>query len=150
MKRLALYVFWEKDGIVRDYVAYYLQALKSVAQDITVIVNGSLSPEGRTRLEKLGIDILVRNNEGLDFGAWKHALLHRGWENIHGYDELVLCNCTCYGPVYPFSEMFSIMSRRVCDFWGINRQPDLPGKFLGPEQHRFPVREHIQSFFLNT
>lgn len=147
MKRLALYVFWEKDGFVRDYVSYYLKGLKSVTRDITVIVNGSLSPECRTRLEKQDIDILVRKNEGLDFGAWQHALLHKGWDKLHEYDELILCNCSCYGPVYPFSEMFDAMSSRSCDFWGINRQPALPGKFIGPPQHHFSIKEHIQSYF---
>lgn len=90
MNRLALYVFWEKDGIVRDYVTYYLNALKEVAQDIIVIVNGKLSAEGRKKLEELGADILVRENEGLDFAAWKAALEDIGWDKLSLYDELIL------------------------------------------------------------
>ena len=92
MKRLALYVFWEKDGIVRDYVTYYLNGLKEVAQDIVVIVNGKLTANGRQKLEAQGIDILVRENYGLDFAAWKAAFEYLGWDKVHSYDELILCN----------------------------------------------------------
>ncbi len=59
----------------------------------------------------------------------------------------MLCNCSCYGPVYPFSEAFDRMKERSCDFWGINRQPDLPDKLVGPAGARFPMTEHIQSYF---
>ena len=137
MKRLALYVFWEKNGIVYNYVEYYLQSLTSIAQEIVVIVNGRLSSEGRRKLEELGVVILVRENKGLDFSAWKAALEYKGWELVTQYDELILCNCSCYGPLYPFSELFDVMAKRNCDFWGINRQPKIPGKMLG----------HIQSYF---
>jgi len=147
MHRLALYVFWEKNGIVHDHVTWYLNGLKEVAQDIMVIVNGLLSANDRRKLEKLGVDILVRDNIGYDFAAWKAALNHKGWAALAKYDEIILCNCSCYGPVYPLSEMFGVMEKRTCDFWGINRQPDAPEHLVGPKDARFPMTEHIQSYF---
>ena len=43
MRRLALYVFFNKNGIVLDYVTYYLDALKKIADKVVVVVNGQLS-----------------------------------------------------------------------------------------------------------
>lgn len=146
-RRLALYVFWEKDGIVRDYVTYYLKGLQDVAQDITVIVNGKLSIESRKKLEELGVDILVRKNEGLDFAAWKEALLSKGWDEISKYDELILCNCSCYGPIYPFAETFQTMSARKCDFWGLTKHPRVDAFFV-PGDPNTRIEEHIQSYFI--
>ncbi len=137
MKRLAIYVFWEQDGIVHDYVTYYLDALKKVAEKV-VVVNGQLSKAGESTLEKLGVDFFVRENLGLDFSGWKAALEREGWDNVHSYDELILCNCSCYGPVYPFSEVFDKMEKRACDFWGLYRHPAVEGYFPA----------HLQSYFL--
>ncbi len=147
MKRLAFYVFWDKDGIVYDHVTDYLCGLKEVAQNVVLIANGLLSEDSRKKLERMGVDFLVRENRGIDFAAWKAALDRQGWNEVVKYDELILCNCTCYGPVYPFSEMFSVMEKRDCDFWGLNRQPDLPDKLIGPEEGSFPLKGHIQSYF---
>lgn len=147
MKRLALYVFWEKNGIVHDYVTYYLKGLQDVARDITVIVNGTLSVEGRKALEALGVDILVRKNEGLDFAAWQAALLALGWDTLESYDELILCNCSCYGPVYPFSEAFQTMGMRDCDFWGMTRHPQVNTRLI-PGDPNSRIEEHIQSYFM--
>lgn len=138
MTRLALYVFFHKEGILKEYVSYYLKGLKSVCSDIVVIANGELAEEAKRQLEKLSVRYLVRENVGFDFAAWKDALEYVGWDEVQQYDELVLCNCSCYGPVYPFEEMFSAMADRSCDFWGVYRHPECKG--------RFPA--HIQSYFL--
>ena len=147
MNRLALYVFYEPHGILRAYVRQYIEGLLQITPDVLLIANGGLTDESKDALDALGVRWMQRENRGLDFGAWKAGLERTGWDKVQALDELVLCNCSCYGPVYPFSEMFDVMSRTSCDFWGINRQPALPHRFLGPAQHRFPVREHIQSYF---
>jgi len=147
MKRLALYVFWEKDGIVRDYVTYYLKELKKVTGDILVIVNGKLSASGRKKLEAVATDILVRENKGIDFGAWSAGIEYLGWDKVKSYDELILTNCSCYGPVYPFQEMFKTMDKRDCDFWGITRHPEMD-IYLCAGDEKSKIIEHIQSFFL--
>ena len=147
MNRQVLYVFWEKDGIVRDYVTYYLKGLKESGCRILVIVNGKLSPEGRTKLQSVADDIFVRENKGIDFAAWQAGIKYLGWEKIRAADELILTNCSCYGPIFPFSEMFAAMDKRKCDFWGVVRHPELGNQLVnGDEKSR--ILEHIQSFFL--
>lgn len=138
MKRLALYVFFEKNGIVRHFNKFYLESLKTVSQKVVVIINGKLSVAGREQLRGLSVEILVRENIGLDFSAWKEAIEEIGYSNVSQYDELILCNCSCYGPVYSFASIFEKMSTLKCDFWGLYRHPSIEGLFP----------EHLQSYFI--
>lgn len=137
MKRLALYSFYQKAGIVSSFIFYYLEQLSKFA-DIVFSVNGILSPESRKVLEAKGYTVCCRDNIGFDFGAWKDILLSRDSLYYGQYDEIILCNCSCYGPVSPFSGIFSEMNGRACDFWGLYQHPGIKGIFP----------PHIQSYFL--
>ena len=70
MKRLSLYVFYEKNGRLRDSDKYYLKGLKAVSEP-AVIVNGHISEDGLEFLNREGYSVLCRNNIGFDFAAWK-------------------------------------------------------------------------------
>lgn len=148
MKRLAFYTFWEKNGIVRKYVLTYLKGLQEVADRIIVIANGNLSTEGKETLERLGVDVLQRENRGIDFGAWKAAFDYLGWNEVRRFDELILTNCCCYGPVYPFSESFQKMEGNSCDFWGLTLHQEDKKAQLIPDNPDSYVRKHLQSFFI--
>jgi len=138
MNRLALYVFYEKNGEVLDHVIFYLNALKKICQDVVCLVNGKISPKGILDLHNRGIEIVKRQNQGFDFGAWQYAFNDYLGERLSGYDEVILCNCSCYGPLYPFEELFKKMDEKNCDFWGLYKHPAIEG--------RFPA--HLQSYFL--
>lgn len=148
MKRLAFYTFWEKNGIVRKYVLTYLKGLQEVADRIIVIANGNLSTEGKETLERLGVDVLQRENRGIDFGAWKAAFDYLGWNEVRRFDELILTNCSCYSPVYPFSESFQKMEGNSCDFWGLTLHQEDKKAQLIPDNPDSYVRKHLQSFFI--
>ena len=97
---ICICVFYEKDGIVRNYVSYYIRALTEVASKIIVVVNGKISEEGLTTLKDFdNVEIIKRENKGLDFGAWKETIDKIGYENLKEYDNIILTNTTCYGPV---------------------------------------------------
>ncbi|MCH5277025.1 MAG: hypothetical protein J1E80_04230 [Desulfovibrionaceae bacterium] len=138
MKRLALYTFWEHNGFVRNYVTFYLNALKNIADKVIVIVNGSLSDDGVRKLQEVQVDFFARENSGPDFSGWKAALEREGWERVRAYDELILCDSSCYGPVFPFTDVFDAMAERDCDFWGLYRHPACGG--------HSPA--YLQSYFL--
>ena len=137
-RRLALYVFFHPEGLLADHVLYYLQGLQTVASDVVLIANGPLSDKGKAHLAAMSVSWLIRDNVGLDFAAWKEALERIGYEKLADYDELILCNCSCYGPIYPFSEVFTRMEGEACDFWGLFRHPAVPGMYPA----------HLQSYFL--
>lgn len=145
MQRLAIFFFFDKDGQVRDFVPYFINALHSVCDTVCTVVNGNLTDEGRERLSAVSDDLFVRGNTGFDVWAYKEAMEHIGWENVTDFDELVLCNFTCYGPVYPFAEMFEKMSHSDCDFWGAVKHPEQPDYLLPPSKGY--IYEHIMSYF---
>ncbi|MDO5449446.1 MAG: rhamnan synthesis F family protein [Akkermansia sp.] len=146
-KRLLLYVLWEKNGEVRDFVAYSLEQYRAFAGDVLVIANGGLSARGRSRLESLGVRYIERENTGLDFAAWKAAIEQEGWEKLAGLDELILANCSCYGPFFPLQGVFGRMETDACDFWGMTRHPDSANCVI-PEEPATRIISHLQSYFL--
>ena len=148
MKRLGIYFYFNEKGWVGDYVQYYLEKLKEHCSEICVVVNEPLTSEGREKLEKNCDILLVRENKGFDSWAYKYALEYYGYEKIKEYDEVLLNNFTCYGPIYPFSEIFEEMGKRDCDFWGLCRHPKMEKAFLGGDKNK-PVLEHIQSYFIS-
>lgn len=148
MKRLGIYFFYDKDGVVDDYVPYYLKHLKPLCQELCVVANKPLTEQGASVLHAVCDKLIVRDNIGFDSGAYKEALETYGYDALHAYDELILCNFTCYGPVYPFQEMFDKMALSEADFWGHCRYPFVPNKRLCAKQKTNYIPEHIMSYFM--
>jgi rhamnosyltransferase len=135
--RLGIFSFYNKWGIVGDYVEYLLTDL---TRDRTIIVvNGNLNEPGKNRFERFSNEIIIRENRGFDGGAYADVICnYLSEEVIREYDELVLCNDTFYGPFVHFDEMFKSMEAKKFDFWGINEE--MYGAGI--------IGEHICSFFL--
>ncbi|MCL2749545.1 MAG: rhamnan synthesis F family protein [Coriobacteriia bacterium] len=119
MKRIATYCFYDSRGEVARHKVYYLSQLVKVLDRLVIVCNGELTAEGRDTLEQFTPDVLVRENEGFDFWAHKTGLEYIGWDTLSDYDEYLLCSDICYGPIYPFEELFEEMGKRDCDFWGV-------------------------------
>lgn len=143
MKRLGIYFFFDKDGVVDDYVPYFLKNLKPFLQELCVVVNAPLNDEGKRKLSKFADKFIVRENEGFDSWAYKEAIESYGYEKLAQYDEVILSNYTFFGPLYPMHEMFDKMDTTSCDFWGIHRHPEIPFQMANTD-----VIEHIQSHFI--
>lgn len=146
--RLAIYVQYDPDGVVRDYVKYCLRGLREVVDHILVVVNGPLTDESRAALNDLaGVEVLRRENQGFDFGAWQAGLEHYGYDRLAGLDALLLTNNSYYGPIYPFAEMWSAMDRVDCDFWGVSRHPEVDVNII-KDNPGTRLRAHLQSYWL--
>lgn len=121
--RVAIYLFFDKNGIVDDYVTTYLKGLGEVANEIIVVCNGKLTVSGKEKLEAVCTKVHQRYNKGFDGWAYKDVIDNViGWEKISNIDELVITNNTLFGPLVPFSEMFSDMDNSRADFWGIQKR----------------------------
>jgi len=144
-KRAAVYVFYDKDGIVDSYVIYVLQEILKVCEKLVVVCNGQLCDKSRVALRCLTEDIIVRENVGFDAWAYKTGMEYIGWDELREYDELILLNDTVFGPFYPFQTIFDEMDSRDVDFWGMTKH----GQFHNPDGLTkggvFP--EHIQTYF---
>ena len=134
MKRFMIYSFFDKSGIVDDYVVYQLRAMRNVADEIVVVVNGKITKQSSNILSKACDDIIVRENSGFDAWGYKEALERIGYDNIIKYDELICMNHTCFGPIFSVEEMFAKMARKKCDWWSLYSdicpQNPIPGRHL--------------------
>ena len=144
-KRITVFFFYDKDGIVREFVYYLLKSLKQISQYLLVVSNGEISPIYKNRLLSICDDLLERDNIGFDVWAYKEAFDYITWDNLVTYDELIFANFTCYGPIFPFNEMFKKMESSSCDFWGCAKHPEQPNYLL--PQNRGYINEHIMSYF---
>ncbi|WP_295011524.1 rhamnan synthesis F family protein [uncultured Microbacterium sp.] len=145
MKRIAFYLFWEREGIVDRYIPYCLDKLREHVEHIVVISNGPLSEDGRAALKSVSDEVWERENVGFDVWGYKEALEKFGFDRLADYDELILLNYTFFGPVYPFSEMFAKTDEWDVDFWGITEHAEVA-------PHHFAqggvLPRHIQSHWL--
>jgi lipopolysaccharide biosynthesis protein len=148
MKRVAIYFFYDKNGIVDKYVNYFLEDLKKNLDRLIIVCNGKLTSKGREELEKFTNEVIVRENKGFDVWAYKEGLEYIGWDNLDKYDELLMINFTIMGPIYPFKEMFDKMdSKKEIDFWGITKFHKFPLDPWGLITYGY-IPEHIQSHFI--
>lgn len=133
---LAIVSTYDRDGIIDDYLIFYLTSLKRVANRLIVTVNGELTETGEERLTAVADEIYRRPNTGFDFGAYRDVLEHylKPGE-LEQYQELVLCNDTCYGPFVPFEDIFARMETGNAEFWSMNYIED-------------PLLPHFQSYFM--
>lgn len=145
--RIGVYFFFDKDGIVDKFVTYMLDDLVKNLDRLVIVVNGSLKPESRDVFTRYTKDVIVRENIGLDVGAYKEAIEYIGWDNLYKTEELILLNSTIYGPIYPFENMFAEMNNKQLDFWGITKHHELPFDPFGTCAYGY-VPEHIQSHFI--
>lgn len=120
MKRLCIFSYYDRDGIVDEYIYFLLQQLRRIAFDLIFVANGKIIEQERLRIEKIVNVIFSRVNTGFDAGAYKYVLDRIGENYVRNYDELILCNDTFYGPFIPFEIIFERMESKECDFWGLN------------------------------
>lgn len=131
MKRLGIFVFYDKDGIVDNYIDYLLEDLSKSLSDLIIVVNGILNDNGKKIFLRYTDRIVIRKNIGFDAGAYVDILLNYiGQENLKKWDELILCNDTFYGPFIPFSDIFARMEKFNIDFWGLVENKDALFTFI--------------------
>lgn len=144
-KRLGIFVFYDVSGVVDQYVEVLLDGLLAVLDKLVIVVNGNIIKKSKQKLVKYSHFVFERENVGFDAGGYKDALLdylvHEDWKQ---WDEIVLCNDTFYGPIFPWQRIFSKMQQdEETDFWGLSRYP---GNDNGNSGSDYP--SHIQTYFL--
>jgi len=146
--RLAVYCFYDKDGIVDDYVIFFLRNLRQSVAKICCVVNGELTESGREALSTCTDELLERANTGFDAGAYAFFVNSR-IDEIRQYDELVFCNNSFFGPLYPLENVFGEMDSRAekSDFWGMTIHPRIDFVIDKSQKLKY-VNEHVQSYFV--
>lgn len=134
-KRCAIFAHYDMDCVVDDYVLYYMNALQEIAGHIVFVTDCDLKPHSLEKVKKFANTILDGRHGEYDFGSYKRGLQLLLPKLTH-YEELVLCNDSCYGPITPLVNLWKQTNKYKVDFWGITWGRD----------SNYPI--HIQSFFL--
>ncbi len=117
--------------MVDAYVHIYLKELQQNASYLVFVSTAKLPNEEIKNLSQYCSNVIVRENIGYDFMSYKMGLESFNYKN---YDEVVICNDSVYGPLYPLGNLFEDMQNNKCDFWGITDNTDMS--------------YHLQSYFL--
>lgn len=144
--RLGIFVFFDPQGIVDDYVIHLLRSFRARITRMVVVSNTALEDSEKEKLERNADAVFIRENCGLDAAAFKAGMVtFCGWEEVEKYDEVVLINDTFFGPVHSFSEMFDEMAERDVDFWGMSAS--YPSEDGWNKVKYGYIPSHIQTFF---
>ncbi|GHT74233.1 hypothetical protein FACS1894124_3830 [Spirochaetia bacterium] len=145
MNRILFFVHYNKYDGLADYVLYLLEHIKTIYNRIVFISNSPISDEQQDKLAGLYDSILIRENKGYDFGAWKDALLKEGWDNLAQYDSVTLMNDSCFGPIFDLTPIYIDMEQKDIDFWGMTTHQKTKNGMPGTNR---TIPEHIQSYFI--
>ena len=120
MKRLLLYVHYNKYDELSGHVLYQLEQLRPLFSKLIVISNSQLTESATLTLKELGIaEVIQRENLGFDFAAWRDGMTHVGFERLADFDSVTLMNDTCFGPLWNMSDLVEdFEQRQSVDFWG--------------------------------
>lgn len=145
--KLAIYFFYDVEGVVGPYVQYILSELSVYVNRLVVVCNGYLSEEGKKTLDNLATDVVITDNYWINASGYRAGMEYVGWDVLGTYDELIILDFTIYGPLYSFSRIFDEMENKEVDFWGITKHHEIP-------REQFPLYTggnmpaHIQGYFM--
>lgn len=145
--RALIYFLYNPEGVISDYIIYQLQEYKKKCNFILLVVNGRLKEAYKEKVLRIVDSILERQNIGMDVGAYRDGLFRLGQEQLELFDEVVLTNYTCFGPIFDLEEVFSWAAKQNVDFWGMTagkKTMHMDGNYL----HKNPSDLHYQSYFL--
>lgn len=141
MKRLLLYVHFNKFNELSSHVRYQLTSIRPLFSKVVFISNSTLNPSDEESLltSNLVDDIIQRENIGFDFAAWRDGMSSVGFDELKSYDSVTLMNDTCFGPLWDLSDVYKQFEEDAdTDFWGMTN-------FRANSQ----FKEHIQSYYLS-
>ena len=145
MRRAVVFAHYDKDNLIDDYVVYYVSALKKAGCDVVFVSCKELAQTELEKLNGLVIHTITENHDEYDFGSYKRGFLYLE-PKLSEYDELIFANDSCYGPLYPISEVFAEMEKKNCDFWGITKNNYAYQAFVKQIFFKVP---HMQSYFIS-
>ncbi|MGT2948084.1 rhamnan synthesis F family protein [Streptococcus devriesei] len=141
MKRLLLYVHFNKYNRLSSHVIYQLTQLRPLFSKIVFISNSELASADfeRLREEHLMDHFVQRQNSGFDFAAWRDGMAFIGFDELKTYDSVTTMNDTCFGPLWDMAAVYQkFEADEAVDFWGLTNNRATKA-----------FREHIQSYFIS-
>lgn len=132
-RNVAIFVHFEKKGVVHPYVIAHLEGLEKAGYTIVFVTNSPKFPEAqKAKVLPHCALVLHRSNRGYDFGSYRDAILHLG--PLDELDSLIVCNDSVYGPIQDLRTVLERCDPKKADIWGLTDSWD--------------KRFHLQSYFL--
>ena len=122
MKRLLLYVHFNKYDHISRHVFYQLEHMRPLFDKLVFISNSRLSESEVQKLRDKYLidDFIQRENKGYDFAAWHDGMEFVGFDNLKQYDSVTVMNDTCFGPLWDMAPIYDkYESNSNVDFWGM-------------------------------
>ena len=138
-----LYVHFDKDNIISDDDISSIKKMREVSAKIIFVSNSALSEIEQDKLEDIVDGVLIRPNEGYDFGAWKEIIINE-IESLKEYDNVILMNNSVCGPYRDMKSLFAKMQNENIDFFGTTAFPG--GE--DTEYLKMTIPRHLQSYFI--
>lgn len=132
--QVVLFMHFDRYGNVRPQILHYIRELVENGRSVVFVTNaGLLSPAAMASLQEICAGIIIRKNQGYDFGAWRDGIAFLGLPRADT-EEVILANDSIFGPVRPLADMLARIDYNLADIWGLTES--------------WQYRYHLQSFFL--
>lgn len=118
MKRLIAFAHYDKDAVIDEYVLRLLDGVAPYADRIIFVSDSALPDNELRKISDLAECVHAKSHGMYDFGSWKIALAAVK-DDLPNYDEVIIMNDSCFGPIADFKDVFEAMDQRDVDFWGL-------------------------------
>jgi hypothetical protein len=132
--KVVLFMHYDRSGRVRGQILDYVRQLRTGGRSVVFVTNaGRLVPEAMAALRELCAGIIIRRNQGYDFGAWCDAVEHLALPRAET-EEVIFANDSVFGPLAPLDGALAALDYAKADIWGLTES--------------WQFRYHLQSFFM--
>lgn len=156
MSRLLIYQYYNKNNKLDKHVLSQLLSIKKHFITVIFVSNSLIDEVDMGMLLTVVDEVILRDNKGYDFGAWRDVLFKGNGQEIgkgvltslvshSSLDWLYLMNSTCFGPIGDIREHLEIMESKELDFWGWTNHKETIFK---EDARIWYEPEHIQSYFM--
>jgi glycosyltransferase involved in cell wall biosynthesis len=130
---ICIFSHYSPNGIIDDYILFYLKSLSEINDIIFVSTSETMQDNELKKVENFSKHIIIKENYGYDFGAWKTGF-DIASSSLYEYDNLILCNDSVFGPLFPLNDMLTKMQEQNYDVFAVN------------DNHQ--IEYHLQSYFI--
>ena len=116
VKRLCLFAGYSSKSVIEDYVVYYIKELSKYA-DIYYCADCELSQIELQKITPYTKYTIAQRHKKYDFGSW--GILFSKIDNLKKYDEILLVNDSCFGPLFSLDTIFAKMQDSQVSAWSI-------------------------------
>lgn len=131
-KPICIFSHYDRDNEIAEYVTYYLKSLNKIF-DIVFVSTAGLSESSVEEIAELVNTVIIKENFGYDFGAWKTGLNYLALSGVE-YDRLLLCNDSVYGPFGEIETIVDSAAKSGADVYAISDS--------------YEISYHLQSYFM--